>query len=160
QQAERQERDARRLAQRRLFDARLAEARAVRRSRQVGQRLGSLKALQEAAGLATELDLGTGAGRDLRNEAITSLGLADFRLVHEWPPGIPNMIRTGTFDRRLEHYAVTDSRGIVFVRRMDTNQEAARLICPEKVSHWALFSPDGKFLTTNDNARSWSVTVW
>ncbi len=159
--AEAQEREARRLAQTRLYAARLAEARALRRGGQVGQRLDSLRALEEAIRLARDLDLGPAAVNGLRNEAIACLGRLDLLRLHEWPTELPAMEDKVIFDAALEHYAVTDDRGLVIVRRTDTNQEVARLICSPQAIHGFRFSPDGKWLatfTTGQEARL--VTVW
>src|SRR5207249_4202042 len=136
-------------------------ARAARRSHGVGQRVDSLKALREAVSLAGELELPATASRDLRNEAIASLGLVDFRLVHEWPATIPDMTDSFGFDPGLEHYAVSDHHGLLLVRRMDTNQEVARLTCPAKVGHVCRFSPDAKWLAVFSRyPGSQSVALW
>ena len=60
----------------RLREARIAEARAVRRTRIPGRRERMLAALKEAAGIRP--------GPDIRDEAIAALTLADVREIERW----------------------------------------------------------------------------
>src|SRR5206468_12052146 len=99
-------RRAEREAKYSLFEARLAQARASRYSRQVGQRLESWKALTKAAALAGELALGEERLLELRNEAIACLALPDLRRVKgPWqgsPTGGPWHVE---FDADLKRYS-------------------------------------------------------
>jgi serine/threonine protein kinase/WD40 repeat protein len=135
-------------AKRRLFDARMAQAKAGRLSRQVGQRFDSLAALREATQLAGELHLGEKAMRELRNEAIACLALADARLVQpEWPGYPPGSRGTPGFDADLERYARSDVEGTISIRRVADDHELARL--PSRGAGGAaniVFSPDGRLL--------------
>jgi len=113
-------------AEHRLFEARLAQARASRWSRQVGQRFESWKALAEAARLARELELPDERLMELRNEAIACLALADVRVVQEWTVGQPESAQL-VFDADLKHYALSDYKGNISVRSVVDDRELARL---------------------------------
>jgi serine/threonine protein kinase/WD40 repeat protein len=142
-------RKAQREGQRRLYEAKLAEARAKRWSRQAGQRFESLAALGEAAQLAGELGLGAKALRELRDEAIACFALTDVRLVQpEWPGFPPDSTGCPGFDAGLELYARSDSDGTISVRRVADDQELARLGSPGPGcgARGAVFSPDGRLL--------------
>src|SRR5262249_23024361 len=77
-------RQAQQEAERRLYRSLVAQARASRLSRRVGQRFDSLQALAEAARTARQLGMPEAAFRELRNEAIACLTLPDLRVAREW----------------------------------------------------------------------------
>jgi eukaryotic-like serine/threonine-protein kinase len=132
-------------ATRRLYDARLAQARAGSLSRRVGQRLDSLDALAEAAKIARDLNLPEERLLERRNAAIAFLALPDLRLARQWP-GWPAGSDHVDFDGKLEHYARVDKQGAVSVRRVADDKEIASL--PGSGSEtFPLFSRDGKFLS-------------
>jgi WD40 repeat protein len=123
------------------------QARALRMSRHPGQRVQSLKAIQEAM----RLPLPPGHSLDeLRTEAIAAMALPDVEVLQEWE-GCP----TGTvgldFDGNLERYAHLMKDGTVSVRRVSDDAEIARWQeptegdWPENESNLR-FSPDGRFL--------------
>ena len=150
------------LAKSRLFEAKLAEARAGRSGKQIGQRFGSLEALNEASRLAAEMKLGEDRVMELRNEAIATLALPDIRIVKEWegwPPGSYGL----AFDDDLERYAYSDSRGNITVRRVDDGSELAWLEAgpdaPTTPIAFLWFSPDGTLLTTA-NQRQLRLWDW
>ena len=64
-------------ATRELFDALVAQARANRLSRRIGQRLGTLELLRKAMGIARQLKLPPEHFLEMRNEAIAALALPD-----------------------------------------------------------------------------------
>jgi WD40 repeat protein len=148
-------RTAEERATRRLFDARLAQARAGSLSRRVGQRFDSLAAVGEATRLARDLKLPPESFLDLRNAAIACLALPDLRLVKPWP-GWPASNHNVDFDDKLEIYARADPQGVVTIGRVSDGQQTARL--PATGSGvWILMSRDGKYLAV------WSATqmkVW
>jgi eukaryotic-like serine/threonine-protein kinase len=114
-------------AKRRLFEARLSEARAARWSRRIGQRFRTLKAVTDAAELARQLKLDPKYELELRNQAIAALALADIRLERQWD-GFPAGSTSGlAFDADLTHYARSDGQGNVSVRRVTDDRELARL---------------------------------
>src|SRR5262249_54376173 len=97
---------AKRDAQKQLYEALVAQARANRMSRRPGQRFGTLATIQKA------LSLG-GPSPSLRTEAIAALSLPDLEVVKElkgYAGGI-----SGGFDGLLERYARIDPDGSVSV---------------------------------------------
>jgi WD40 repeat protein len=82
----------------------------------------------------------------LRNEAVALLTLPDVRVARELPQGVPAGSAGLAFDPDFEHYARSDLRGNISVRRVADDREVARL--PGFGTHaWLLkFSPDGRFL--------------
>jgi tRNA A-37 threonylcarbamoyl transferase component Bud32 len=129
------------------------QARAMRMSRHPGQRVASLKAIQEA----TQLPLPPGHSLDeLRTEAIAALALPDVEVLQEregWPAGTVGL----DFDGNLERYARLATDGTVSVRRVSDDAEVARWqeqtegAWPESESNLR-FSPDGRFLCIRHSA--------
>jgi len=134
------------LARRRQFDARLAQARAGRKSGMVGQRVKSLEALEEALELARELGIDKLLRMDLRNEAVACLGLTDVRLVGDWVGWDPDTRDTMAVDADLRHYAKCDQTGRVTVHRVGDGRQVARLASKAILGSALTFSPQGDLL--------------
>jgi eukaryotic-like serine/threonine-protein kinase len=155
-------RQAERLARSRLFDARLAQAKALRWSGRVGRRFESLKALKEASRIAATLpDTGPRLG-ELRDEAIACLALTDVRLIREWD-GIESRSRQGVwFDADLAHYARMDLKGDVSICATADGRELARLSGTGNrrfnLEGKLAFSPAGDHIAIRD--RRDHVQVW
>jgi hypothetical protein len=153
------ESEAQHEAERRLYDALFAQARASRQGGQDGQRLGSWKTVVEAARLGHELGLGEEYLLELRNEAIACLALADVRLVKEWEGLPPGTMDNPTFDADLGLYARSDRPGNVSIRRVADDQELGRLReCGRSGAEWMGFSPDGNLLAVSywgNHLRLW-----
>ncbi len=99
--AESAEAAAKRQALAKLWDSRLATARAGRMTRSPGQRFASLRAIEQAL----TLPLPTGRSKDeLRTEAIASLLLPDIEIVKDWP-GWPTGSRGLAVDAAFQRYA-------------------------------------------------------
>jgi WD40 repeat protein len=149
--------DAEQKATRQLFDSLVAQARANRRSRRVGQRLDSLATLEQATQLARRLDLPEEDFRELRNEVIACLALPDLRVAREWP-GLPYLTQTVVFDGKLERYAWRDLQGNIGVRRVDDDAETCR-IQPGIDADYLGFSLDGRFLAAcgSNRIKLWKV---
>jgi serine/threonine protein kinase/WD40 repeat protein len=123
------------------------QARAMRMSRHPGQRVKSLKAIQEAMQLPLPPEHSLD---ELRTEAIAALAVPDVEVLQEWegwPAGTVNL----DLDGNLERYARLATDGTVSVRRASDDTEIARL--QEKTGgDWPhdesdlRFSPDGLFL--------------
>src|SRR5262249_36822262 len=117
-------------AQRRLYDARVAQAQARRWSGRAGRRFESLKALAQAAKLARDLDLGPEEILKLRNETIACMALSDLRLDGQpresSPPGSgpPTCV---ALDADVERYARFESDGSVTVRALADNKVILRI---------------------------------
>jgi serine/threonine protein kinase len=144
-----QAQQAGKTAKEQLCDSLFVQAHAGRFSRQPGQRLDSLKALEQAAQLGRELGLGPAELLKLRNDAIDCLALPDVRLEKEWE-GHPAGTNGLGFDARFEHYAWSFKDEGISIRRVADQQEVLRLpaLPAERVSRWLRprFSPDGRFL--------------
>jgi eukaryotic-like serine/threonine-protein kinase len=139
----------------RLWEARLAEARAVRVSRLPGQRLRGLEAVAEAARIRPALAL--------RNEAVACLALYDVRTAREWDERLEtNRLEYSTgvaFDPALEHYAATDAAGAVTVRDRD-GRLLTGLPAVGGPADYLRFSPDGRYLAARYNADGRPLRVW
>ncbi len=149
------EHEAHQLATRRLYDATVGQARAARRSGDVGQRFTSLETLAQAARLADELELGDESRFTLRNEAICCLQLDDLRPRVTWPEPLPKSAQLRVaFDREFQRYAVGENTQQVAVRNVADNQLLARVALPPESPDVSpsdhrpclRFSPDGRLL--------------
>ena len=158
--ASRAERDA----EQKLFESSVAQARASRWSGRMGQRFRSLEALKEAASLARSLKLGRDELRDVRNQAIACLALADLRQTRQWPIETEHMNLNIDFDSSLELYTNVDANVTVRVRRIGSDVEVACIPAPRiKVDKGTpFFSPDGRFLAVNysRDVRPVASLIW
>jgi serine/threonine protein kinase/WD40 repeat protein len=134
-----------RLTKARLWESKRSEARALRMSRQTGQRFASLRAIREAM----QLPLPEGHSLDeLRTEAIAALCLPDCEVVKEWN-GWPDDTSVLTVDPAFRRYARADGHGNISVRRIDDDTELFALpgAGVSGTDYTGLrFSPDGRFL--------------
>ena len=83
---------------------------------------------------------------EIRNHAITALGLTDMRALGQRDYGD---IYSFSVDAALERYAVAERSGTVVVHRLDDHRELVRLPAPEQRGFWhaeTMFSPDGELL--------------
>jgi serine/threonine protein kinase/WD40 repeat protein len=150
-------------------------ARAGRFSRQVGQRLDSLAALEQAARIRPD--------ERLRDEAIAAMALPDVRILPERSVSLPakkslparppmpglktapyrlagNVIlplpRTTflVFGDKGEFYARLDNQGIISLRRLPGDQEVYRVASTPGTNYY--LSPDERFLLGLES----TLTVW
>jgi serine/threonine protein kinase/WD40 repeat protein len=150
-------------SQRRLFDSLVAQARLSRGSGRVGQRFDSLQALAGAVRIATELKLGDKALMDLRNEAISCLGLPDVRLVREWEAFPADSGDAFAVDENHQHYARVDYQGKISVRQVTDDTEVARLPGFGVGVNFVHFSPQGTYLAVryaNTREKAGYLCVW
>jgi WD40 repeat protein/tRNA A-37 threonylcarbamoyl transferase component Bud32 len=132
-----------------LFESRLAEARALTLSRRPGQHFASLALLDEARALARKLGLPAERWHELRNATVAALALPDLYPERTWD-GFPEGSAQVSFDERLELYARTDQWGNCSVRRVDDDQELYALPAPQpgppKGVGVPSLSPNGRYL--------------
>jgi serine/threonine protein kinase/WD40 repeat protein len=140
----------------RLWEARLAQARAGRASRLPGQRFKSLEALVEAARIRPT--------RELRNEAVACLALTDVRVERQWETELETdrlVYSTGVaFDSTLEHHASTAADGTICVRDTADGRLVARLAGPGGAADFLRFSPDGRYLAARYFSSQHPCRVW
>jgi serine/threonine protein kinase len=137
----------RKEADKNLWDAYLAQARAGRMSRRVGQRTDSLEAIRKARALP----LPDGHSLDeLRNEAASCLVLPDLRPVPDarpWTWAKSGAAGRHVIDARHDRYAVADGQGNVTVRRVADDEELWNLSGYGTPSDtFLVLSPDGGLL--------------
>jgi serine/threonine protein kinase/WD40 repeat protein len=145
-------------ATQKLYRSLVAQARANRLSRRVGQRFATLEILREASRMAHELALPEEDFLELRNEAIACFTLHDIRVAKEWQ-GWPTGSRQVDFDSALERYARVDKEGQVSVRRVADDVELYVFASLEPGESWPNFSPDGRFLVVwGRKYRVWDLT--
>ncbi|CAN5320849.1 hypothetical protein BH10PLA2_BH10PLA2_04370 [soil metagenome] len=131
-----------------LFSALLAQARAGRLSRQMGQRFDSLAALEKAARIRPD--------ERLRDEAIAALALPDIRRgasLHAMPVGT----KFDAFDDLYKSYARIDDLGIVSIRGIPSDAEIRRIETKTTATAMRL-SPDGQVLAVLDDRSA--VHLW
>lgn len=160
QRAERNERRAIRIA----YDAHLAEARAVRRSGDAGQRWESLAAIGRAAELLPQLNLPAEQRSLLRQEAIEALKLIDLEPQESWPLD-EEQLATVSADGALEQYAYFDRHAhSLVVRRFLHNTTLQSLPVPPQCDGVSeiRFSPDGTYLAARlvERGNRAAVQVW
>jgi serine/threonine protein kinase/WD40 repeat protein len=137
--------DAERDATEKLGGSYLAQARAGRLSRRVGQRFDSLQALAEATRIARDLHMPPQKFLDLRNEAIACLALPDLRPAGEWD-GWPARSWSMDFDGELKRYARVDRQGSVSIRQVAGDEEIASFPSTIPAEARPLLSRDGRFV--------------
>jgi eukaryotic-like serine/threonine-protein kinase len=142
-----------------LMESLMEQARALRFSRQVGQRFGSLEALDRALGIARELEEPPERFDRIRDQVIASLALPDLKAtgrVIEQPAGTLLFC----FDSAMKRYALRLQSGTILVRRVADDQELARFHAQgdRDIFVFAL-SPDGRYLMTT-HFPGYALTVW
>ncbi len=152
-------RDADSRTRENLVNALEAQARATRFSRRVGQRFESLRALEQATGIARELKLAPARFDALRDEAIACLALPDLRKsgrVIVRPPGLLLF----AFDPTMTRYALRFRDGTIQVKNVADDHEVARFQARgDRAVFLLAFSPDGRYLATAQVPGD-SLTVW
>lgn len=148
--------EATRLAKQQLQESLLNTARAARWSGRPGRRYDSLQAVSEAAAIRP---LSHERERELRNEAVAAMALRDIRVVKTWDTVAPDSFAV---DRDFRRYALSDERGNVTVREMETDRELEHLKGHGFRCFAMRFSNDGHFLAGMYEARPRenSLIVW
>ena len=140
-------------AREQLFVSLLSQAQARRNSRQMGQRLESLAALGEAAGIRPDAEL--------RDSAIAAMALPDIEHGPAWP-GWSAGTRAFTHDPGNQRLARVLPDGVISIRSVPDDRELQRLTPGTGVSttmvRQFIFSPDGRFLAWL--AANGQLEVW
>jgi eukaryotic-like serine/threonine-protein kinase len=136
-----------------LWEARLAQARAVITTKQPGQRLEALAAIKEAAGI--------NPSPELRDVAIAALTRMDVTLVKEWEA---RKIQGNVwkFHPSMRSYVVETVPGLLEWRERDSDRVLAQLNAKDmgKLASVPRFSRDGSlvaFSSTNQAVQVWSL---
>jgi serine/threonine protein kinase/WD40 repeat protein/Tfp pilus assembly protein PilF len=145
-------------ATRELFDSLVAQARANRLSRRIGQRFGTFEILDKAIAIARQLKLPPERFLEMRNEALAAMAMTDLRVAKdkEWNDTLGTAL---DFDLGHQRYARADLKGMVYVRRVGDGAEICRLPAPGPGGNDLVFSPDGRLLAVM-NPDLAKVQVW
>jgi WD40 repeat protein len=154
-----QTQDAETKGRERLFESLDSQAQARRLSRRMGQRFGTLDALEQAAKIARDLKWPTERLEPLRDEAIACLALPDLKPTGRaipWPPGTVAV----AFDSTMTRYALRFRGGTISMRRVADGQEIAQFQArgDREISVFR-FCPYGRYLATYHDPGH-GLTVW
>ncbi len=140
-----------------LYQTLVTQANASRFSHRVGQRFQALKAIARAADLVRDRHMPGERLDELRDLAIASLALADFREIRSWPGFHPADLDWQTDDQFHRYVRWHAPKGTISLRFLETNEETALL---PGAWHRAEFSPGGQFLCADDEAhfQTWDVS--
>src|SRR5262249_55076679 len=127
-----------------------------------GSRLDSLDTLAKAVQLRAELGEpdDVPSVKELRDEMIGCLILADMRPAYRWP-GYPAGSWRLAFDGDFQTYVVADNKGTVRVARVEGDQELATFADPGDHPRLLRLSPDGRYVALmrwrDSRVRVWDV---
>jgi eukaryotic-like serine/threonine-protein kinase len=130
----------------------LARAAAYRRGSRVGQRFQSLAELKQAL----ELDPSPELRREIRDEALAALVLADVEVAREWP-GWPDGTLALELDATFRRFARLDSQGGVTVGRLtEAGAEGGVRLPPQGMApfYGLVMSPAGRFVLVHHGPRA------
>jgi WD40 repeat protein len=131
----------------------LSQARALRTSREPGQRFASLSAVSNAATIRRDL----GA----RNEAVACLALTDLRVAKEtilkgrvWADWI-------CYDLNLERYVAAETNGVLRIRAFSDDRVLGVLRAPGcRIVRIHRFSPDSRYLRATYKGEDEKFSDW
>ena len=142
----------------RLFEAKLAQARATLLSRRPGQRFESLALIDEAARLADELRLPVHRLGELRNATVSALALPDLYPEPGWGRSIP-VTSDFDVDERFALLARIDASGNCVVGQAQGDGQELIISPPSSARlHTPVLSRDGKHLAVADTHQR--VHLW
>ena len=142
----------------RLWGSYLAEANAKRNSREIGQRIEALAAIESARKLDDTIGLNELQFAKMRDTAIACLALPDVRMVGEFSRSIPN-VEYLSFDTNRTRFAYPTAQNQVIVKSCVDNTTIAEFnnLSGRSVP---VLSPDGQWLMVlNDHCRVYRLTV-
>jgi serine/threonine protein kinase/WD40 repeat protein len=133
------------IAQRRTWEARMAQVSALRWSGRPERRFEAFDALREAASIPSELEVPGNLSR-MRDAAIACLSIVDMKPADSWRGNPGNGLMVSA-DRNLTRYACTFPDGRIVIRRYPEHSIVAELPGEGQPVNWILrFSRDGKHL--------------
>jgi serine/threonine protein kinase len=132
-----------------LWQANFDRAHALRTSHQMGQRVGALNAVREAAKIRPT--------PELREEAIAAMALTDLEDVGSWFP-LPANVAKADLDPQLEHVALSRSDGVIEIRGFEDRRLRAVITNSQQVADVS-FHSKGELLVAIDNDR-WHAWDW
>ncbi len=148
-------RESQARAQEQLFVALRSQAQALRNSRQMGQRLETLKTLAEAARIRTD--------PSLRDSVTAAMALPDIERSGPWDAW-PKGTNALAYHGEGELYARFDADGTISIRTAPGDVELKRLeretIGAEDVTLGFTFSRDGRFLAAVNRAGQLRILRW
>ena len=157
EQAEQSERVANQSAQRRLWDAYMAEVTTRNGSRQVGQRFAALDTIDKAVGLLDIVGRSEDRVIELRSATLSSIARCDMRVIRTlgpWPEesGSCDMSRAG------DRYIVAVENGPLVGYRLSDGQALWTVDNPGRHDRVSL-SPDGRFVAASGErgTKLWRV---
>lgn len=154
--AEVAESNARKNAIERLWGSYLAEANAKRNSRQMGQRIQGMAAVEAARKLGDSIELDERRIATMRETAIACLALPDVRVEPSPPISIAPALYLN-FDAGRTRYAFRSEQNEIFVRRTGDNQTLAEFknLGGQPIP---VLSSNGRWLMIlNDHCRVYSL---
>jgi eukaryotic-like serine/threonine-protein kinase len=140
-----------------LWEAKLASARASRYSGRSGRRFDALAYLAEAAELSRQLEHPPERVAKLRNEAIAALALPDIQITKtfgQWTDDIVSVDLNEDFDL----YATSDQAGRCIIRSIEDDAEVSRL--PQSAKPRKIMFGPGQWLADIDDKGTGGLRVW
>ena len=137
-----------------MGDSLLQQARSAQYSRVPGQRLQSLRVLEQAARIKPSIN-----HSDLRNQAISSMSLIDAALI-DVRKGLPDQINSA-MAANADLYAVSDGTGLIQIYHRTGNTPVWAI--PGNgfpIDNFVLFSRDGKYLAARYASGPCGLRVW
>jgi WD40 repeat protein len=157
EQAERSERAANQSAQRRLWDAYMAEVTARNGSRQVGQRFAALDAIEKAAALLDTVGRSEDRVIELRSATLSSIARCDMRVIRTLGPW-PGESVSCDMSLAADQYIIAVENGPLVGYRLSDGQTLWRVDNPGRHVRASL-SPDGRFVAASGDSgtKLWRV---
>lgn len=138
-------------AEEQLYQTSLAQARAQRLAREMGQRVNGLEAVRTAARIR--------ASPEAREQAIAALALVDLQDVGRWRTTPADTMRVEVAESG-EFYAIAPSRQFIMVRRVADDQEVFSVTNSPFVDPSFKFSPNGRYLLAESAGSPGAIRIW
>ena len=140
-----------------LWEAKLATARASRYSNRSGRRFDALAALAQAAELGRQLGHSPDRFAKLRNEAIAALAQSDLQITKEFGSWTSELVSVDV-NANFDLFATSDYAGRGIVRRVADDVEVARL--PQATRPRVVSFGGDRWLADVDHSGPRKVRIW